>query len=166
MISLLKKFLSSWRKKPDDLYDSISTLPMINWIDVRAKGDFRYLLHEYKEDISLEEFDLLETTYYKIIDEFWNRFGQAAEFKEIVNKKHKLHLLNLKILETGDRFLLNERNILQSEINEDIEEDINEINSTKEMQKEFAIVNKEFNSGMSISRTTVLEFYINRSSLV
>lgn len=159
------KSLKEWLKKPDDLYKSISELPMLNWIDMRSKGDFRYLFKVYKNDITQSEFELLEKTYYSIIDEFWDRFGQAKEFELTNKKKLKLHQINIHIAKTGDRKALGEKKILEKDIYKEIDNAISDIDARKVMQKEFAEVSTKYQS-MSIITETVLDFYIKRELLI
>lgn len=161
-MKFLKKLLGNRGKEKTVLYTSIKQLPIINWIDMRSSGDLKHLI---KEDHGLSNVLLLET-YYSLINEFWGYFGQDKSFKEVINKKLKLLKVKIKFIETGDRFLINEINVLEDELMLLIDEDIKEIDAKSAMLREFALINKEFNGGMSITKDTVFDFYTNRKGVI
>jgi len=96
-----------------EYFNSIEELPIWNWWKIAETGNLIYLHKDsdYKEnDYSIVKiWDALQ-------DEYLNEFGITEDFREMLSLKKKWIIKKSEYLLTGDRFILNDIDRIESEI--------------------------------------------------
>lgn len=92
-------------------YSQISKFPLQNWLDANS-GDLKATRIDYNKGSDKEDAKAFETLYNDFID----KVGLSDEFIELINVTERLAQLQIKYLETRERRLVNDMNILRAEI--------------------------------------------------
>lgn len=94
-------------------YSDIKDFPLYNWRECQAgKLNFaRKKMSVGNEDMDSESWDAIYDSYIKV-------FGLGKELQTYLRKVDQVTRMLLEYAETGDRFLMNEINLIQSEIDQ------------------------------------------------
>ena len=135
-------------------YDSIETLPMINWNRIHKKFDVSYLLLKHYK-LKEEQRSELEKVWDLIYKEFINTFGFGDQFNSIIEQKLKIARLQRKHIITGDDSISNfiRANEIQLIELEKKGTDGGDIYQTKQF------IEKYFGVKISLSDCTVMDFF-------
>lgn len=142
-------------------YKNINDLPVHNWFLVREKQDFSYLLKDPKK-LNIFEQIKLKDLYLSILQEFVDTFGQNKTYEKELDLMVKLIDARLLFVETGDRFLINEIEILERQI---LELKLNEIDIKFDIKKEVALISKTSGFLINLQKTSVYQYYTQRKLL-
>jgi len=149
-------------------YNSIHDIPIYFWFKLRSEEDLRYLFQNKKyHNKPLNENDAiyLKSLYFDLITEFFKEFGQQKKYKNELELMLKITKLNIKFLETGDRFLLNQIEIFNDRLEkmrlDNIDKSLNlkKEDIEKENKKQIAIVSKALHTIIDVKRISVVQFY-------
>jgi hypothetical protein len=99
-----------------DYFNSIDSLPIWNWWKIAETGNLIYL---YKDEDKYDKTDYsLVSIWNTLQNEYLDTFGITAEFEQILKLKKKWIIAKSDFLITGDRFILNSIDEIESDINE------------------------------------------------
>jgi len=135
-----------------DYFNSIETLPIWNWWKIAETGNLIYL-HKLEDYEGKEDYSLM-TLWNKLQDEYLNEFGITREFREMLTLKKRWIDVKSKFLITGERFLLNEI--------EEIEIDLDETNANKiEVKKDETVImlEQKLNFPLDPKKMSVKKYY-------
>lgn len=86
----------------ENTWGSIDEMPLENWIKITEDQMMEYVC---KDPSNTRGVDLLEV-WYKIHDEYIERYGLGALYLRLLNKMKEKALMELNYVETRDRFEL------------------------------------------------------------
>lgn len=160
-MNLLKRLFG---RKQKNHFDSIHNLPIYNWFKCRDENDLSYLLkdeprHGTKEDVDFEE---LYSVYMDMITEFFKEFGQAKSKKNEIDLISKIVDANLMFVKSGDRFLLNNINVMNERLRKiqlDNMDNALKVDSRAETKKDIAKVGSSINGFVNTKSVVVVQFY-------
>ncbi len=104
----------------------------------------------------------LKDLYLNILQEFVDTFGQNKTHEKELDLMVKLIDARLLFVETGDRFLINEIEILERQI---LELKSNEIDFKFDIKKEVALISKTSGFLINLQKTSVYQYYTQRKLL-
>lgn len=135
-------------------YDSIDTLPVLQWEKIHKKFDMIYLLVKPKK-LSEKQEKELKKVWEKIFYEFIHVFGFSEKFNDIINQKLKLaRLKNMRVITDDDSI----QNLIRiEEIKLESMQKIN--NKGGDMYKTKAIIEKYYGIHIPLAQCSVREFY-------
>ena len=87
-------------------------MPLENWIKITEDGEHQYVC---KEPENVKGVDLAEA-WYKINDEYMERYGLGDLYKRLLKKMKEKALMELDFVETRDRFKLTEISLAEAEM--------------------------------------------------
>jgi len=161
MVNILRRLTKRILKDYDNLSDqnssntseryylSIDEIPLFNWFKCHD-GKLKYTR---KNRIGSEKEDLESWT--KIYDEYLSRFGINEEFQNFMQKQIDKAIKECEYLETGNRKLLNDINILEAKIRELMNTGKNEISSGELLQ----VLSKFQGYRIDVKTITVGEYF-------
>jgi len=95
-------------------YDSIRTLPVERWFEILKTGQLHYLFKEGRGRVNSAIIHLWED----LQQEYFDEFGVDDNFLIRLQKMKKLTELHLDFIITENRFLLNQINQIETELNQ------------------------------------------------
>ena len=101
-----------------DYYKEIDELPLFNWIKIN-NGKNEYA----RKDLSIGNSDEDEKHFEILTDSNYSKFGIGKEYINLLDMYLELSELNLDLVITGDRFLLNRKNLLEGRIEDLLKKD-------------------------------------------
>lgn len=159
---LLKKRFGSKHKEH---YKSIFDFPIYNWIKMRKHNDYSFLIKDktfHGSEISHGFAQELNDSYLGMLTEFFEEFGQTKDFKDEIKLKSKIIDLNLNFIQSGDKFILNEIDILKKRLLEKQSKNIDkDLNVSEDMQEKQMIsrVASSLPYSIDIRTLSVFKFY-------
>ncbi len=87
-------------------------MPLENWIKITEDGDHRYVC---KDPDNVHGVDIAEA-WYKINDEYIERYGLGKLYMRLLQKMKEKALLQLDYVESRDRFKLTEISLAEAEM--------------------------------------------------
>ena len=161
-MNLLKKKSGIKRKSH---YNSIYDLPIYNWYKMRKLNDLSFLFKDkskHKSELTEEQQKYLTDVYLDMLTEFFDEFGQTKDFKKELKLKSEIIDLRLEYASTGDEFILNDLEMLESELlkkqADNIDKDLN-IDEDEQMKIAIAYVGKLLGHPIDTREVSVLQFY-------
>lgn len=140
--------LSSSDSEQRKHYDSIDTLFVEMWDNIRSTGDLNLLvIHGEYSHIELQEI------WFSIDDEFTDEFGRSENYTEFMELKKEWIIKKCELELTGDRFLNTELQILAAEMNSLM------TGKSLKFGELVAHVSKYMSFRIKIAETSVREFY-------
>lgn len=106
------KLLNFIYNTTESIYSTIDEMPIYNWVQIQTTGDLKYLYKSCKGKVNNDLFDFWEA----LQDEYINRFGLDESYRKQLKLMIKVSKLNCQFVLTKDRFLLNEINMVEHEI--------------------------------------------------
>jgi hypothetical protein len=103
------------KKLKEEYFNSIEELPIWNWWKISETGNLIYLHKD--NNYEKEDYNLVEL-WNELQDEYLNEFGITEEFRQVLSLKKKWINRKSEFLITGDRFILNDIDIIESDIKE------------------------------------------------
>ena len=104
-----------------DYFNSIDELPIWNWWKIAETGNLIYLHRE--NDYTKEDYSLV-SLWNELQNEYLDVFGITDDFERLLRLKKKWIIKKADYLLTGERFKLTELDIIESDINEAINDKI------------------------------------------
>jgi hypothetical protein len=159
LLGLPKKALKNWQKKllshlqkklESRYYDSIETMPVLNWWKIHEENDFKWLLSNEKKKVNR----YAQNVFKRVKSEFINEFGIDRKFEQYLDKVWKLELLNIDMALTGDRSKKIFADILELEINDLLNEEEIKVHNHGVIH-----IEKYMGFKLDVKKTTVYEFY-------
>lgn len=148
-----------WKKSIVELkelncFRSIDELPIKAWFDIHSSGDYRLLL---KKIITIDEsdFERLFDFWQEMYNEYMNRFGLSAEFKENLDKQIEIANLKAQLIITGKRHLRTIIKIKEEELNSGK----TEIKEPVELETLLARMSKYYGFKLESKELTVTQYY-------
>ena len=159
--------MNFFRKKSSNTsspyYKSIHDCSIYVWHKIRDKEDYSYLLkdnlHALKKDFVEDNSGEASEQFLTLLSEYFEEFGLSKGYKEEIDKKLQLIDLNLKFVNTGDRFVLNFINIANDELKEMQK---NNKGIPYDIKKEVAILSKATGNIINTKTTSVYDYYTQR----
>ena len=110
-------------------YRSLEDLPAWNFYQIRKNGDFRYLykLEEYYDLEEIEPGEELPALWSDLFDQYIDTFGLGKEYKEALELRREIVILQAEVLMTKNTFLNNKIRHKQMRLDE--------LTTTKDEQK-------------------------------
>lgn len=87
-------------------------MPLENWIKITEDGDHRYVC---KDPEDVKGVDIAEA-WYKVNDEYIERYGLGKLYKRLLQKMKEKALLQLDYVESRDRFKLTLISMAEAEL--------------------------------------------------
>jgi len=87
-------------------------MPLENWIRITEDGEYQYVC---KDPENTSGVDIAEA-WYKVNDEYIQRYGLGQLYKRLLKKMKEKALLQLSYVETRDRFKLTEISLAEAEM--------------------------------------------------
>ncbi len=121
-------------------YDSIYDLPIYNWFKIMDKNNLGFLrkestfksLDSVEEDTSKKAVDM----WHSIVNQMTSEFGQDEAYKDIIEKKMDIAMLEVEFVITKNKRLLTDIEIKKSKLNTPEE------SKEFDYNKEIAIISK------------------------
>lgn len=106
-----------------DHYNSIDELPIWNWNQIQTKSDFRYLLHDRKEELTDDHTTQLQGIWHAMQDDFFQRFGMNRRYMDILRKRVEIQRMRNRIWLEGKLHLNNFVHLKEKELEKMLSDD-------------------------------------------
>jgi hypothetical protein len=87
-------------------------MPLDNWIRITEDGEYKYVCKDPENTRGVN----LEEAWYKVNDEYIQRYGLGDLYMRMLKKMKEKALLQLDYIETRDRFQLNLIELAEGEL--------------------------------------------------
>lgn len=101
---ILKWLLYPFTKRLN-YYKSIEELPVYNWFKIQETNDLRHILKKYGE-VSKKELFELEKAITSLTDQYIDTFGISYEFRQQLELKRDIRVMEIDFFLTQDKFKL------------------------------------------------------------
>lgn len=134
-------------------YDSIDTLPMLNWNRIHKESDVSFLCVK-NVSITERQKEGLKKVWEKIYKEYINAFGFGEKFEQIIEQKLKLSRLKNKLVITGDDSIDNFIRVAEIKL-----EEMEKQNVGGDIYRTKRLMEKHYGITISMTECSVREFY-------
>lgn len=133
-------------------YNEIDYFPLMNWIEAN-KGRLEFTRIEKKNGSEKEDLKAFE----EIFNDFIKKVGFSEDYEKLTDLKKKLLIIGTKYLETRERILLNDINVLNVQIN-DLKTSL--VSSKNEYQIGLNYLSKKQGYTINSKDITTLEYFV------
>jgi len=134
-----------------DYFNSIDDLPIWNWWKIAETSNLIYL-HK-GGDYSKKDYTLT-TLWNKLQDEYLDEFGITDDFRKLLSLKKRWIKGKANFLISGDRFILNELDVIESDLNE-LEVDKEKVDKDNTL----IMLEQKLNRGLDPKEISVKKYY-------
>jgi len=99
-------------KTQEKCWVSIDEMPLENWIKITEDGEYQYVCKNPDDVIGVD----LAEAWYKINDEYINRYGLGPLYMRLLKKMKEKAILELNYVQSRDRFKLTEISLAEAEL--------------------------------------------------
>ena len=146
-------------------YKSIFEFPIYYWMKMRKYNDYSYLIKDksfHGSEVSEKFAQELNDSYLGMLTEFFQEFGQTKDFKDEIKIKSQIIDLNLEFIYSGDKFILNEIDVLKERLLIKQSKNIDKDLSVSEDMQEKQMISRVASSlpySIDIRTLSVFKFY-------